>query len=73
MGSVGASVAASVGTNVSVGLGDEVSDAGMVAVELRAVGVDWTPHSEESVAQAVNANAVRRRISRFMLAGIIPV
>jgi hypothetical protein len=37
------------------------------------VGVGWTPHSEDSVAQAVNVNAVRRVMSRFMLAGIIPV
>jgi len=40
---------------------------------MRAVGVGWTPHSEDSVAQAVNVNAVRRVRSRFMLAGIIPV
>jgi hypothetical protein len=35
-----------------------------------AVGVDWTPHNEFSVAQAdnVNAKATRRVMSRFMLA-----
>jgi len=72
----GASVNVPVGTKASVGpefVSVGVCEAGTVAEGTRAVGVGWTPHSEDSVAQAVNVNAVRRVRSRFMLAGIIPV
>ena len=69
----GASVNVPVGTKGSVGPTVGVCEAGTVAEGTRAVGVGWTPHSEDSVAQAVNVNAVRRVSSRFMLAGIIPV
>ena len=66
-------VSVSVGTKVPVGRGEGVRDAGEVALGMRAVGVDCTPHNEESVAQAVNvnANATRMVMSCFMLAGII--